>query len=102
MVPFDRQLSWERVRALCKGIAQLFAATDPVRYTASSTANRAGRIFIDYLRNGRGQTAVGAYSPRARQGFPVAAPITWRDVEKGTKPDAFTLSGLRNSRAVRP
>ncbi len=101
MVPFDRQLSWDRVRARCKGMAQGFAAIDPVRYTASSTADRAGRIFIDYLRNGRGQTAIGAYSPRARQGFPVAAPITWRDVEKGIKPDAFTLNGLRNSRAVR-
>jgi bifunctional non-homologous end joining protein LigD len=102
MVPFDRQLSWERVRALCKGIAQGFAATDPARYTASSTADRAGRIFIDYLRNGRGQTAIGAYSPRARQGFPVAAPVTWRDVEQGIKPDAFTLNGLLRRRAVRP
>jgi len=36
-----------------------------------------GRLFIDYLRNGRGTTAVDAYSPRARAGFPIAAPVTW-------------------------
>jgi ABC transporter substrate binding protein len=50
-----------------------------------------GRLFIDYLRNGRGTTAVGAYSPRVREGFPIAAPVTWKQVERGIKPDAFTM-----------
>jgi bifunctional non-homologous end joining protein LigD len=52
---------------------------------------RAERIFIDYLRNGRGTTAIGTLSPRARAGFPVAAPVSWRQVEKGIRPDAFTM-----------
>ncbi|MFL4971913.1 MAG: hypothetical protein ACJ8EU_24555, partial [Xanthobacteraceae bacterium] len=51
----------------------------------------AGRIYIDYLRNGRGTTAIGAYSPRAKPEFPVAAPVTWREVENGIAPDAFTM-----------
>jgi bifunctional non-homologous end joining protein LigD len=52
---------------------------------------RKGRIFIDYLRNGRGTTAVAAYSPRARRGFPIAAPVTWAQLMRGIPPDAFTI-----------
>jgi DNA primase len=50
-----------------------------------------GAIFIDYLRNGRGTTAIGAWSPRARAGFPIAAPVSWRQVEHDIRPDAFTI-----------
>jgi bifunctional non-homologous end joining protein LigD len=49
--------------------------------TSAAAAKRSGRIFLDYLRNGRGTTAIGTYSPRARPGFPIAAPITWTQVE---------------------
>lgn len=48
-------------------------------------------IFLDYLRNGRGTTAIGTYSPRARAHFPIAAPVTWARVEAGILPDAFTI-----------
>jgi DNA primase len=54
-------------------------------------AQRRGRNFLDYLRNGRGTTAIGTYSPRAREGFPIAAPVTWARVERGIRPDAFTM-----------
>jgi DNA primase len=55
------------------------AASALNRYTiAAGAGKRTGRIFIDYLRNGRGTTAIGAWSPRAR--FPVAAPVSWRQV----------------------
>jgi bifunctional non-homologous end joining protein LigD len=59
---------------------------------ALAAAKRNKRIYIDYLRNGRGTTAIGAYSPRAREGFPVAAPVTWAQVERGIRPDAFTIA----------
>ena len=52
---------------------------------------RHGRIYIDYLRNGRGATAVGAYIPRARPGAPVSTPVSWEEVERGVKPDEFTV-----------
>ena len=55
-------------------------------------AARKGRLFIDYLRNGRGTTAVGAFSPRARAGFPIAHPVTWKQVESGLRPDAYTMA----------
>jgi bifunctional non-homologous end joining protein LigD len=68
----------------------------PGRYTTvADVTNRVGKLFIDCLRNGRGYTAVGAYSPRARQGFGVAMPVTWKDIESGLAPQAFTLAGKR-------
>ena len=73
-------------------IAERFARKDPTRYTTSAKmSDRPGKLFIDYLRNGRGTTAIGTYSPRARAGFPIAAPVTWGDIEKGIKPDAYTI-----------
>ena len=93
MVPIDRDISHDAARLYCKRLAQRLEATDPARYTTSSApAKRNKRIYIDYLRNGRGTTAVGAYSPRAREGFPVAAPVTWAQVERGIHPDAFTIA----------
>src|SRR5207302_218099 len=59
--------------------------------TSAALASRPGRLFINYLRNGRGTTAVGAYSPRARPGFPVAARVTWRQIEHGLRSDAFSI-----------
>jgi bifunctional non-homologous end joining protein LigD len=91
MVPFDRGMNWDKAHAYAKRIAQRMASTAPKVYTTSATAQRAGKLFIDWLRNGRGATAVGAYSPRAQPGFPVAAPVTWRDVERGMRPDALTI-----------
>ena len=92
MVPITAQMDWSTAKAYTRRLAEKVAATAPNRYTtAAALAKRPGRLFIDYLRNGRGTTAVGAYSPRARAGFPIAAPVTWEYVEKGGVPDAFTL-----------
>ena len=92
MAPLEPKIDHDQARAYAKQIAQRLAATAPDRYTiASAPEKRAGRIFIDYLRNGRGTTAIGAWSPRARAGFPIAAPVSWRQVENGIRPDAFTM-----------
>jgi bifunctional non-homologous end joining protein LigD len=93
MVPLETKMTHDQAHRYARGIAQRLAAIDPDRYIVSAAmAKRPGRLFIDYLRNGRGTTAVGAYSPRARPGFPIAAPVTWKDVENGVRPDAFTIS----------
>jgi bifunctional non-homologous end joining protein LigD len=100
MVPVARDMDWPAAKAYTKAIAEKVAATAPERYTISAAlAKRSGRLFIDYLRNGRGTTAVGAFSPRARPGFPIAAPVTWKEVETGIRPDAFSIEKLpRNVR----
>jgi bifunctional non-homologous end joining protein LigD len=75
------------------------AVKDPTHYILSAQANRRGRIFLDYLRNGRGTTAIGAWSPRARKGFPIAAPVTWSRIEAGLRPDALTMKSPFRARS---
>jgi bifunctional non-homologous end joining protein LigD len=92
MVPITPDLDHDEAHRYCKELAQRFAAKDPGLYTISAALmKRPGRLFIDYLRNGRGTTAVGTYSPRARSGFPIAAPASWREVEAGVRPDTYSL-----------
>ncbi|RWB75870.1 MAG: DNA ligase D [Mesorhizobium sp.] len=92
-VPLPPKMNHDSARKLARSLAQCLVDADPERYLLSSDpAARAGRIFLDYLRNGRGNTAVGAFSPRARPGFPIAHPATWKQVEAGVRPDAFTLA----------
>jgi bifunctional non-homologous end joining protein LigD len=91
--PLARKLTHDVAHAYARRLAQRLARTDAHRYvTSASLARRPGRLFIDYLRNGRGTTAVGAYSPRVREGFPIAAPVSWKQVERSIRPDAFTMS----------
>ncbi len=99
MVPIERSLTHDEAHAFAKEVAAEMASTDPNRLvTSAALSKRPGRLFIDYLRNGRGTTAVGSFSPRVRSGFPVAHPVTWEQVESGTRPDAFTLEMLTQRR----
>jgi bifunctional non-homologous end joining protein LigD len=93
VVPVAPKLDWEAVKEFAKWVAERFVAAYPDRFTSNMAKRaRSGRIFIDYLRNGRGATAIGAYSPRARPGATVATPLFWEEVEKGVKPDRFTVA----------
>lgn len=92
MAPLETKMTHDNARQLAKSLARCLADAHPGRYLLSAApAARTGRIFIDYLRNGRGNTAVGAFSPRARPAFPIAHPVTWGQVERGVRPDAFTM-----------
>jgi bifunctional non-homologous end joining protein LigD len=78
VVPLQPRLGWVDVKRFAKGLADLVTHTFPERYIAiASKARRAGKIFIDYLRNGEGATAIAPYSVRARRNAPVAMPIEW-------------------------
>ncbi len=68
-VPIARRDDWDEVKAFTKAVAESVVAHDPSRYTSKlPKASRKGKIFIDYLRNGRGATSIAAYSTRARPG----------------------------------
>src|SRR3954452_20045473 len=93
MVPVEPSLEWKSARAYCTLVARTLAATAPASFTLIKGADqRVGRIYIDVQRNGRGNTAIGAYSPIARPGFPIAAPMTWKQVEAGVPLASFTMS----------
>jgi bifunctional non-homologous end joining protein LigD len=95
MAPLEERQTHDRVHALARRLCAKLVERHSWLYILSAQAQRRGRIFLDYLRNGRGTTAIGTYSPRARQGFPIAAPTTWRRVEKGILPDAYAMEDLQ-------
>jgi bifunctional non-homologous end joining protein LigD len=91
VVPIERRQGWDAGKAFAASLARTLAADAPRRFTATlSKAARRGRIFIDYLRNERGATAVAAYSVRSRPGVPVAMPVPWAEVSQNLDPRAFT------------
>jgi bifunctional non-homologous end joining protein LigD len=83
IAPLSGRNDWEEVKAFAAGLARSFAERDPDRFIATaSKAKRKGRIFIDWLRNERGATAILPYSPRARNGAPVAVPVGWNELAR--------------------
>jgi bifunctional non-homologous end joining protein LigD len=95
MVPIVPDLDWNETHGYAERIAEKLAATAPERYvTTPPRDKRHGRLYVNWLCNGRGNTAIGAYSPIARRGFPIAAPVSWRELERGVRPDAYTMSRL--------
>lgn len=79
VVPLTRRASWDEVKAFSHAIVDYLARLFPDRLSAvSGPRNRVGRIFIDYLRNGKGATTACAYTLRAREGLPVSVPV-WRE-----------------------
>ncbi len=88
-------VEWERVKIFVQAFAGAMAADDPDRYVAKMTKSlRKGKIFIDYLRNSLEQTAVAAYSTRAREGAPVSAPVTWDELGRVKSANQYTLLNL--------
>lgn len=78
-----RTPDWPTARRWSRTVAEFVANGLPERFTSKSGAQRReGRIFVDYLRNAAGATAVAAWSPRQRPGTPVSMPLSWRDVER--------------------
>ncbi|OYW44004.1 MAG: DNA ligase D [Sphingomonadales bacterium 32-68-7] len=81
VVPLTAGHSWDAHKDFSKRFAEALSLAEPERFVATmSKAKRVGRIFIDYLRNQRGSTAVLPYSARAREGAPVAVPIAWDEL----------------------
>ena len=84
VVPIAPTVDWPQVKLFCRGVAAAIESGDPSLYLIKMTkAARKGRIFVDYLRNERGSTAVAPYSPRARPGMRVAVPLAWDELDAG-------------------
>jgi bifunctional non-homologous end joining protein LigD len=83
VVPLAPKLDADAVKAFSKACVEHMASAIPQRFVAKSgAANRVGRIFIDYLRNGHGQTTVAAFSARARPGMGVSMPVAWEQLRE--------------------
>ncbi|MFN3521044.1 MAG: non-homologous end-joining DNA ligase [Phenylobacterium sp.] len=90
--PRERALDWTMAGAFAHDLCRAMAADRPGRYVAvAAKARRTGRIFLDYLRNGRTASAVAPFSARAREGATVATPLTWTQVRSGLDPRRFTV-----------
>ncbi|AYD04747.1 DNA ligase D [Neorhizobium sp. NCHU2750] len=90
--PLKPKATWLQMKAFAKSLADDMSADNPSLYLATATkAKRKGRIFIDYLRNGRGNTAVAAYSTRARPGAAVSTPLAWDELSTEIGPARFTI-----------
>jgi len=92
VAPLDGSADWPAVKDFASRFSRAVAEAHPKRFTANMRkSERKGRIFLDWLRNERGSTAVLPYSARARDGTSVAAPITWDELAKLKSAQPFTI-----------
>ncbi|MBX6327946.1 MAG: non-homologous end-joining DNA ligase [Pseudolabrys sp.] len=88
-----RPAPWHAVGAFCRALAAAMEKDDPRRYVASAAKRRrAGRIFIDYLRNSHDATSIAPYSTRARPGAPVAVPVAWSELPALASANRYTVA----------
>jgi bifunctional non-homologous end joining protein LigD len=97
VVPVEPLAGWNDAKSFTKSIAEAMVRDRPDHYV-DTIAKRARRrhIFIDYLRNDRGSTAVAAYSTRALPQASVSTPLTWEELSEGLRSDHFTVGNLRH------
>jgi bifunctional non-homologous end joining protein LigD len=101
-VPIARRSTWDEASGFARGVAEQMQREFPDRFIAkASKSARKGLIFIDWLRNTRGATAVAPWSTRARANAGVSVPIPWPQVNKLTAGDQFTLLSIRAARPRR-
>jgi len=101
VVPLRPTTDWEGVKVFAKAVSGRHAADAPARLTTNlAKAHRRDKIYIDYLRNGRGATAIACYSTRARPGAPVAVPVRWDELKSSLRPDFYTVANLRRRLAA--
>lgn len=92
VVPLKPAAPWDEVKEFAHSFAQVLESMYPLEFVSvSSKAKRAGRIYVDYLRNGRGATAVASYSLRGRPGAPVAMPLRWSELTRLKSASQFDI-----------
>lgn len=92
IVPLTPRAEWPAAKSFAERFARALAQAEPERFTANlKKAERKGRIFIDYLRNQRGSTAVMPYVARARPGAPVSVPLSWSELRDADNAQLFSV-----------
>ncbi len=95
VVPVEPSLAYNEARAWTKSFVESLVAEDPSSLTSQMAKKlRSGRVFIDYVRNSQGATAVAPYSTRARLGAPIAVPVEWDELRGDLDPKRFTAEAV--------
>jgi bifunctional non-homologous end joining protein LigD len=95
VVPIAPKGEWDEIKEFSRLIVETIVQESPDRYVSTmSKAARKNKIYIDYLRNARGATAVAAYSTRARKNAPVSVPLRWEELKVLTRPDRYNVHNL--------
>jgi bifunctional non-homologous end joining protein LigD len=95
VVPIKPGYGWDDVKSFSQAIVAHMAETIPERFVLKSgPRNRVGKIFIDYLRNGRGATTVSAWSARTRPGLGISVPITWEELDSLQSADHWNVTNV--------
>ena len=91
VAPLTPRRAWPEIKAFCRGLAEAMAHDAPDQFTTNIRKDsRGNRIFIDYLRNERGATAIAPYSTRARNQAACAIPVSWTELDTLTRADTFS------------
>jgi len=94
-LPIARRVSWEDAKEFCRGLTEVIVRLKPDAYVATmSKAQRTGKTFIDFFRNGRGATFIAPYSTRARDGAAVAMPLAWDELSPKLRADHFDVRNV--------
>jgi len=92
VVPLDRSKDWPTVKSFAERFSRAISEAEPQTFTANiRKVQRKDRIFLDWLRNQRGATAVMPYSARAREGAPVSAPVAWEELDRYDSGHHFSI-----------
>lgn len=95
VMPIAPRSGWDESLAFARALAHAMARADPRRFTASMVKSvRAGRVYVDYLRNHRTATSIAEYSTRARPNAPVAVPVSWQELTPALRSDAFSMTDV--------
>lgn len=103
VVPVTPRLGWDEAKAFSQAVVRHLAETLPQRFVAKSgPANRVGKVFVDYLRNGFGATTAAAFSARLRPGMGVSVPIGWDELDTLQRSDQWTVRTVLDHLSFRP
>lgn len=95
VVPLKGENTWDEIKSFSHAVVEVSVAERPHEFIGVMTkAKRGGKIFLDYLRNQRGATAVAAYSTRAKERATVATPLSWDELTTRIKSDTYTIKNV--------